>query len=333
MSLTERLQESLEWRCIGPHRGGRCVAVAGDVSDPMTYYHGACAGGVWKTDDGGTTWRNVSDGFFTTAAIGAIAVSESDPNVIYAGTGEATIRGNVSHGDGVYKSTDGGRTWRNMGLAATRHIGKIRIHPKNPDIVYVAAFGHAWGPNPERGVYRSQDGGETWELVLHKSDRAGSHDIAIDPQNPRILYAAIWQAQRYPHQLISGGEDSGIWKTTDGGETWAELTRNPGLPTGVLGKIGLACAATGDRVWAIVEAEDGGLFRTDDGGAHWERVSDAPFLRTRAWYYCHLIADPQDADTVWGLDYAVWKSTDGGRNFAQYPSQHEIGRASCRERV
>jgi photosystem II stability/assembly factor-like uncharacterized protein len=322
MSLTERLQESLEWRCIGPHRGGRCVAVAGDLSDPMTYYHGACAGGVWKTNDGGTTWSNVSDGFFTTAAIGAIAVSESDPNVVYAGTGEATIRGNVSHGDGVYKSTDGGKTWRNMGLAATRHIGKIRIHPKNPDIVYVAAFGHAWGPNPERGVYRSKDGGETWELVLRKSDRAGSHDIAMDPNNPRILYAAIWQAQRYPHQLISGGEDSGLWKTTDGGDTWTEQTGNPGLPAGVLGKIGLACAATGDRVWAIVEAEEGGLFRTDDGGAHWERVSDAPFLRTRAWYYCHLIADPQDVETVWGLDYAVWKSTDGGRNFVQYPSQH-----------
>jgi photosystem II stability/assembly factor-like uncharacterized protein len=322
MSLTERLQESLEWRCIGPHRGGRCVAVAGDVSDPMTFYHGACAGGVWKTNDGGTTWRNVSDGFFTTAAVGAIAVSESDPNIVYAGTGEATIRGNVSHGDGVYKSTDGGKTWRNMGLADTRHIGKIRIHPKNPDIVYVAAFGHAWGPNPERGVYRSKDGGETWELVLRKSDRAGSHDIAMDPTNPRVLYAAIWQAQRYPHQLISGGEDSGLWKTTDGGDTWTELTRNPGLPTGVLGKIGLACAARGDRVWAIVEAEDGGLFRTDDGGAHWERVNDAPFLRTRAWYYCHLIADPQDAETVWGLDYAVWKSTDGGRNFTQYPSQH-----------
>ncbi len=323
MNVTESLLESLEWRCIGPHRGGRCVAVAGDVSDPMTYYHGACAGGVWKTNDGGTTWRNVSDGFFNTAAVGAIAVSVSDPNVIYVGTGEATIRGNVSHGDGVYKSTDGGKTWRNMGLAATRHIGKIRIHPKNPDIVYVAAFGHAWGTNPERGVYRSTDGGETWELVLHKSDRAGSHDIAMDPNNPRIIYASIWQAQRYPHQLISGGEDSGLWKTTDGGETWTELTRKPGLPTGILGKIGIAASpARPDRAWAIVEAEDGGLFRTDDGGETWERVSDAPFLRTRAWYYCHLIADPQDAETVWGLDYGVWKSTDGGRNFTQYPSQH-----------
>ncbi len=323
MSITEHVLGSLEWRCIGPHRGGRSVAVAGDVANPMTFYHGACAGGVWKTVDGGTTWRNVSDGYFTTAAVGAIAVSVSDPNVIYVGTGEATIRGNVSHGDGVYKSTDGGKTWRNMGLAATRHIGRIRIHPKNPDIVYVAAFGHAWGPSAERGVYRSKDGGETWELVLHKSDKAGSHDITMDPHNPRILYAAIWQAQRYPHQLISGGPDSGLWKTTDGGDTWTELTHTPGLPTGVLGKIGIAASpARADRVWAIVEAEDGGLFRSDDGGAHWQRVSDAPFLRTRAWYYCHLIADPQDADTIWGLDYMVWKSTDGGRNFTQYPSQH-----------
>ena len=323
MGITESVLETLEWRCIGPHRGGRCVAVAGDATDTMTYYHGACAGGVWKTNDGGTTWRNVSDGFFGTAAVGAIAVSASDPNVIYVGTGEATIRGNVSHGDGVYKSTDGGKTWRNMGLKETRHIGKIRIHPQNPDLVYVAAFGHAFGPNPERGVYRSKDGGETWERVLHKSDRAGSHDITMDPRNPRILYAAIYEAQRYPHQLISGGPDSGIWKTTDGGDTWTDLTRMPGLPPGVLGKIGLAASpARTDRIWAIIEAEEGGLFRTDDGGETWERVSDAPFLRTRAWYYCHLIADPQDAETFWGLDYGVWKSTDGGRNFVQYPSQH-----------
>ena len=323
MGITESVLASLEWRCIGPHRGGRVVAVTGDVSDPMTYYFGACAGGVWKTVDGGTTWRNVSDGFFNTAAVGAIQVAASDPNVIYVGTGEATIRGNVSHGDGVYKSTDGGKTWRNMGLKNTRHIGKIRIHPQNPEIVYVAAFGHAWGESPERGVYRSKDGGETWELVLHKSTRAGSHDITMDPNNPRVLYAAIWQAQRYPHQLISGGPDSGLWKTTDGGDTWTELTHKPGLPEGVIGKIGLAASpARTDRVWAIVEAEDGGLFRTDDGGESWERVNDAPFLRTRAWYYCHLIADPQDAETIWGLDYQVWKSTDGGRNFTQYPSQH-----------
>ena len=314
---------SLEWRLIGPHRGGRVVAVSGVVSDPMTYYFGACAGGVWKTRDGGTTWRNVSDGYFGTAAVGAIAVAPSDPNVIYVGTGEATIRGNVSHGDGVYKSTDGGKTWRNMGLADTRHIGKIRIHPQNPDIVYVAALGHAWGPNTERGVYRSKDGGETWEQVLYRSEHAGSHDLSIDPHNPRVLYASIWQTRRFPHTFSSGGADSGLWKTTDGGDTWVELTHNPGLPAGVLGKIGVTVSpANGERAWAIIEAEAGGLFRTDDGGTTWEKVNDAPFLRTRAWYYCHIFADPQDAETVWGLDYMVWKSTDGGGHFTRVPSQH-----------
>src|SRR5438874_4064844 len=314
---------SLEWRCIGPHRGGRVVAVAGDVSDPMTFYFGACAGGVWKTTDGGTYWHNVSDGFFNTAAVGAIAVSESDPNVVYAGTGETTIRGNVSHGDGVYKSTDAGKTWSNVGLRDTRHIGKIRIHPRDPNTVYVAALGHAFGPNEERGVFRSKDGGRNWERVLYKSDRAGSHDIAMDPHNPRVLYAALWQAQRYPHAFSSGGPDSGLWKTTDGGDTWTELTRKPGLPAGVLGKIGVAVSpARADRVWAIVEAEDGGLFRSDDGGEAWERTSEAEFLRTRAWYYLHLYADPRDPETVWGLDYNIWKSVDGGRNFARIPSQH-----------
>jgi len=314
---------SLEWRLIGPHRGGRVVAVSGVVSEPMTYYFGACAGGVWKTRDGGTTWRNVSDGFFQTAAVGAIAVSESDPNVIYAGTGEATIRGNVSHGDGVYKSTDGGKTWRNMGLADTRHIGKIRIHPQNADIVYVAALGHAWGPNTERGVFRSKNGGETWEKVLYRSEHAGSHDLSMDPHNPRVLYASIWQTRREPHTFSSGGPDSGLWKTTDGGDTWVELTRNSGLPGGVLGKIGIAVSpANGERAWAIIEAEAGGLFRTDDGGTTWEKVNDAPFLRPRAWYYCHIFADPQNAETVWGLDYMVWKSTDGGAHFTRVPSQH-----------
>jgi len=314
---------SLEWRLIGPHRGGRVVAVSGVVSDPMTYYFGACAGGVWKTRDGGTTWRNVSDGYFGTSAVGAIAGAPSDPNVIYVGTGEATIRGNVSHGDGVYKSTDGGKTWRNMGLADTRHIGKIRIHPQNPDIVYVAALGHAWGPNTERGVYRSKDGGETWEQVLYRSEHAGSHDLSMDPHNPRVLYAAIWQTRRFPHTFSSGGPDSGLWKTTDGGDTWVELTHNPGLPAGVLGKIGVTVSpANGERAWAIIEAEAGGLFRTDDGGTTWEKVNDAPFLRTRAWYYCHIFADPQDAETVWGLDYMVWKSTDGGGHFTRVPSQH-----------
>src|SRR5687767_4121702 len=206
MSETRTVQDavldSLEWRLIGPHRGGRVVAVAGDAADRNTFYFGACAGGVWKTQDGGITWKPISDGFFGTAAIGALAVSTADPNVIYAGTGETSIRGNVSHGDGIYKSVDGGRTWRNMGLKDTRHIGKIQIHPENPDLVYAAALGHAFGPNEERGVFRSKDGGETWEKVLYRSPNAGSHDVSMDPTNPRILYAVIWQVRRYPHTLV-----------------------------------------------------------------------------------------------------------------------------------
>jgi photosystem II stability/assembly factor-like uncharacterized protein len=322
-TLRDSLLNSLEWRLIGPFRGGRVVAVAGDVADRLTFYFGACAGGVWKTVDGGITWRNVSDGFFNTAAVGAIAVSESDPNVVYVGTGESTIRGNVSHGDGVYKSTDGGKTWRNVGLKDTRHIGKIQIHPRNPDLVYVAAFGHAWGPSDERGVFRSRDGGETWEKVLYRSPRAGSHDVSLDPNNPRILYAAIWQAQRYPHALISGGEESGLFRSTDGGDTWEEITRKPGLPTGMLGKLGVAASrAKPGRVWAVIEAEDGAVFRSDDGGETWQRLSEQSLLRTRPWYYMHITADTQDPDTVYVQDYGIWKSIDAGATFAQLPTAH-----------
>ena len=322
-TLKDALLTSLEWRCIGPHRGGRSVAVAGDPLDPMTFYFGACAGGVWKTTDGGTYWHNISDGYFDTASIGAVAVAESDPNVLYVGTGESCIRNNVSHGDGVYRSTDAGRTWANVGLRDTRHIGAIRVHPHNPDIVYVAALGHAFGPNPERGVFRSVDGGKTWEKVLYKSDRAGSHDISMDPRNPRVLYAAIWQAQRYPHTLVDGGPDSGLWKSTDGGDTWTDITRRPGLPRGVLGKIGVAVSpARPGRVWALVEAEDGALFRSDDGGESWDRVSNQTSLRTRPWYYIHVFADPQDSETCWVLNYRNWKSTDGGRTFSEVPIPH-----------
>jgi photosystem II stability/assembly factor-like uncharacterized protein len=314
---------SLEWRLIGPHRGGRVVAVAGDPRDPMTFYFGACAGGVWKSVDGGTTWRNVSDGYFRTAAVGAIAVAPSDPNVVYAGTGEATIRGNVSHGDGVYKSEDGGRTWRNVGLRDSRHIGRIVVDPRDPERVYVAAFGHAWGPNRERGVFRTRDGGRTWEHVLFKSERAGCHDISLDPNNPRILFAAIWQAQRYPHALWSGGPDSGLWRSTDGGDTWEDITRRPGLPRGVLGKIGVAvCPARSGRVWALVEAEDGALFRSDDGGDSWIRLSEQALLRTRPWYYMHVTADPVDPETVWVQNYSLWRSSDGGATFQRLPSPH-----------
>ena len=224
-TIDQSVFKAMEWRCIGPHRGGRSVAAVGDPDDPMTFYFGACNGGVWKTDDGGTYWENISDGFFETSAVGAIAVADSDPNVIYAGMGEACIRNDVSSGDGVYKSTDKGKTWRHVGLSDSRHIARVRIHPSNPDLVYVAALGHAWAPNEERGVFRSTDGGESWESVLFVSDKAGAVDLSIDPTNPRILYAAIWEVFRNPWTISSGGPDSGLYKSTDGGDTWTELTR------------------------------------------------------------------------------------------------------------
>jgi photosystem II stability/assembly factor-like uncharacterized protein len=315
--------EQLEWRCIGPHRGGRAVAVAGDPDKPMTFYFGACAGGVWKTTDGGTYWENISDGFFKTAAVGALAVSTSDPNIIYVGTGETTIRGNVSHGDGVYKSTDGGKTWRNMGLQDTRHIAKIRIHPTNPDHVYVAALGHAFGPNEERGIFRSLDGGMNWEKILYRGENTGACDLSLDPHNPRILYAALWQTRRYPWKLESGGAECGLFRSTDGGDTWTDITRRPGLPKGVLGKIGVAVSpAQPERVYALVEARDGALFRSDDGGETWQRLCEDPKLRRRAWYYMHLYADPQDPHTCWVLNLACWKSVDGGKTFDAVPTPH-----------
>ena len=326
--LRQDLLGSLDWRCIGPHRGGRVVAVAGCPADPMTFYFGACAGGVWKTTDGGWTWLCVSDGQLATAAVGAIAVAPSDSNVIYAGTGEACIRNDVSHGDGVYRSTDGGKTWTNMGLGDSRHIGRIVVHPKDPNLVYVGAVGHAWGTNRERGIFRSKDGGRHWQHILFKSERAGSHDIAIDPLNPSVLYAPIWQAQRYPHALISGGDECGLWRSLDGGDTWTDITRSAGLPKGILGKIGVAVSPMpvggrgGGRVWALIEAEDGALFRSDDGGSSWERASEFSGLRTRPWYYMHVTADPCDPDSVYVQNYRLWKSIDAGRTFLQVPTGH-----------
>ncbi len=318
------LEGLLRWRCIGPFRGGRVVAVAGTRQDPSTFYFGAVAGGVWKTTDAGTYWRPVSDGFFTTASVGALAVAPSDANVVYAGTGETTIRIDVSHGDGVYRSTDAGRSWRNLGLRETRHIGKIRVHPDNPDVVWVAALGHAFGPNSERGVFKSDDGGVTWRKVLFVSEQAGAVDLSLDETNPRILYAAIWEAHRSFWEISSGGPDSGFWRSVDGGETWENLTERPHLPSGVLGKIGVAASpARPGRVWALVEhATEGGLYRSDDHGDHWQKVSDDQNLISRAWYYIHVTADPQDADTVYVNNFKLWKSSDGGKTFADIPTPH-----------
>lgn len=318
---------ALEWRLIGPHRGGRVLAVAGDVSDPLVFYFGATGGGVWKSADAGVIWRNISDGYFGTGSVGALAVSASDPNVIYAGMGEPTIRSNVSYGDGVYKSTDRGETWTHLGLVETRQIARIQIHPSDPDIVYVAALGHAFGPNPERGVYRSRDGGQSWELILHRSAKAGAIDLSIDPQNPRIIYAAFWQIQRMPHDFTSGGPDSSLYKSSDGGDTWTELTNSPGLPEGLKGKIGVAVSPAGvpsgsGRVWAMIEAEQGGLYRSDNGGASWQLVSGDPKLQQRPFYYTRVFADPLDADTVWLPNYALWKSVDGGHSFTAVDTPH-----------
>jgi len=322
-SVNSNMLKGLRWRCIGPPRGGRVVAVAGHPSDPMVFYFGACAGGVWKSTDGGTYWENVSDGFFDSAAIGALAVAESDPNVVYAGTGETTIRTDVSYGDGVYKSTDGGQTWRHVGLAGTRHIGKIRVHPRKPDLVYVAALGHAFGPNQDRGVFRSQDGGENWEKILFRSDKAGAVDLAMDPRNPSVLYAAIWEAYRNFWTLSSGGPDSSLYRSKDGGDTWSEISDQTGLPAGLKGKMGIAVSPVrSGRVWAIIEAEEAGVYRSDDSGDSWELMSKKRDLLNRPWYYCHIFADPQHADTVYVTNLDMWKSTDGGRNYTQITTPH-----------
>ena len=322
--MSTGILETLRWRNIGPHRGGRVPAVAGDPYDQGVFYFGACAGGVWKTDDAGAHWFNISDGYFNTAAVGALEVCRADPNVIYAGTGEANIRSNVSHGDGVYKSTDAGATWKNVGLEATRHIGEIVSHPEDANLVYVAALGHAWGRNHERGVFRSQDGGETWEHVLYKSDGAGAIDITMDPNNPRILYAAIWEVQRYPWSIESGGPESGIWMTTDGGDTWEDITNNPGLPHEEnLGKIGISASpARPGRVWALIEADKGGMYRSDDYGKNWEYTSDDPALRTRHWYYTHVYADPGNPEAVWVMEQRLSKSIDGGKTWVSVPTPH-----------
>src|SRR6266567_1642264 len=313
----------LEWRSIGPYRGGRVVAVAADPLDEQVFYFGSTGGGVWKTTNGGLIWENVSDGFFARASVGALAVATSDPNVLYAGMGEATIRGNVSHGDGIYKSTDKSKTWMHLGLEQTRNIAKVRIHPHDPDIVYVAALGHAHGPNPERGIYRSKDGGRAWEHILFRGERAGAIDLTMDPHNPRVLYATFWEAVRLPHTLSSGGEGSAMLKASDGGDTWTDISHNTGLPASTLVKMGIAASpAQEGRVWALVEAQDGALFRSDDGGETWLRLSEERGLRARAWYYMHIIADPQDANTLWILNVQAWKSLDGGHTFFTVPTPH-----------
>ena len=316
--------KALQWRLIGPFRGGRVTAVAGVVSQPLVYYFGGTGGGVWKTVDGGINWEPISDAsVFGTGSVGAIGLSDSDPNTIYVGMGESPIRGNVSHGDGVYKSTDGGKTWKRIGLEDTRQISRIRVHPKNPDIVYVAAQGHVWAPNEQRGVFRSKDGGKTWQKIFYRSDRAGASDLIIDPTNANILYAGFWEFYRKPWTLESGGPGSGIFKSTDGGDTWTEITRNQGLPKGIIGIVGITVSpANPDRLWAIVEAEDGGVFRSDNAGKTWTKVNEERRLRQRAWYYSRIYADPKNADTVYVLNTGFYKSNDAGKTFTSMSVPH-----------
>ncbi len=316
---------ALTWRNLGPQRGGRSVAVAGSSSRPQEYWMGTTGGGVFKTTDGGDSWVPMSDKYFG-GTIGAIAVAESNPDIVYVGGGEFPIRGNTSHGDGVYKTTDGGRTWSYLGLVETRHIAKIRIHPKNPDIVYVGALGPVFSTsNQNRGVYKSIDGGKTWKKILNRpgNDSTGVVELVMDPGNPEVLYAGLWEAYRKPWMLNSGGPGSGIFKTTDGGSTWKELTRNPGLPKGVIGNIGLTVSPVNSkRVWAVIEADSGGVFRSDDAGDTWTRTNDERKLRQRAWYYSRLFADPKDENALYVLNVEWFRSTDGGATFPRSFDTH-----------
>ncbi|MGH9447855.1 MAG: WD40/YVTN/BNR-like repeat-containing protein, partial [Terriglobia bacterium] len=315
------LFSGMKYRLIGPFRGGRALAVTGLPQDSSTYYFGAVAGGVWKTTDGGLSWKPIFDKE-PIASIGAIAVASSDPNVIYVGTGESCPRNDISYGDGIYKSTDEGKTWAKAGLTDTRHIAAIIVDPHDPNIVLVAALGHAYGPNAERGVFRSTDGGKTWTKVLYKDDKTGAIDLIFDPNNSRIVYAALWQVARTPYSLEDGGPGSGLYKSLDGGLTWKHLTGG-GLPGGILGRIGIAIpAANPSRVYAQIEARDGGLYASNDAGATWQFVNGDDRFRQRAFYFTHIFADPQNANTIYELNTGTYRSTDGGKTFQPLREPH-----------
>ena len=312
----DSLISEMSWRGIGPDRGGRSLAVSGSSNRINEYYFGAVGGGLWKTIDGGQTWDPVTDGQINSSSVGAVAVSDSNPDIVYIGMGETELRGNIMQGDGVYKSIDGGKNWIHLGLEETQSIAKIRVHPTNPDIVYVAALGHPYGENPERGVFKSIDGGKSWNKVLYKSSKSGAIDLIMDPKNPEILYATIWQVYRTPYKMLGGGPECGIYKSVDGGMNWIDISENEGLPKRPLGKIGITVSgANSNRIWAIVEANNGGVFLSDDAGATWELVNNERKLRQRAFYYSRIYADPKDENIVYALNTGFYKSVDGGKTF------------------
>lgn len=319
----EALYDALEYRLIGPFRGGRSAAVTGVPGKPNLYYFGATGGGIWETKNGGRTWKNISDGFFG-GSIGSIEVAESDHNVIYVGGGEKTVRGNVSSGYGMWKSEDAGKTWTSAGLKESRHVPRIAIHPTDYNTVYAAVMGNLYKPTQERGVYKSIDGGKTWKRTLFANENAGAVDLIMDPNNPRILYASTWNIRRTPYSLSSGGEGSALWKSTDSGETWTEISTNKGFAEGTLGIIGVTVSpANSDRVWAIVEnEEEGGVYRSDDAGGTWSKINDERKLRQRAWYYTRIYADTKDEDIMYVLNVRYHKSTDGGKTYETYNAPH-----------
>ncbi|TAI47416.1 WD40/YVTN/BNR-like repeat-containing protein [Flagellimonas allohymeniacidonis] len=319
----QELYSSLEYRLVGPFRGGRSAAVTGVPGEPNLFYFGATGGGVWKTTDGGRSWENISDGYFG-GSIGAVEVAKSDPNVIYVGGGEKTVRGNVSSGYGIWKTEDAGKTWKQTGLEKSRHVPRIKVHPTNHDIVYAAVMGNIYKPTQERGIYKSTDGGKNWRKVLFVNDQAGAVDLTLDPNNPRILYASTWRVQRTPYSLSSGGDGSALWKSTDSGETWTEISKNEGFPKDTLGIIGVTVSpVNSDRVWAIVEnKEKGGLYRSEDGGKKWAKINDERKLRQRAWYYTRVYADTEDEDIVYVLNVRYHRSTDGGKTFNTFNAPH-----------